>query len=49
MKFCIEMGVNNLSVDRDNSIAISLYKKYGFDFTGSMDGDLLRMKREWKN
>lgn len=48
MKFCIEMGVNNLSVDRDNSIAISLYKKYGFEFTGGTDGDLLRMERKAK-
>ena len=38
------IGVNHLSVDPDNKIAIKMYQDHGFKFTGTKDGDLLRME-----
>ena len=44
VEFVKDIGVNNLSVHPENSIAISLYKKHGFYFTGERDGEYLRMR-----
>ena len=44
VEFVKDIGVNNLSVHPENSIAISLYKKHGFCFTGERDGEYLRMR-----
>lgn len=45
VQFIIEKGVNHLSVDPNNSIAIYLYKKYGFYFSGGYEDKLVRMER----
>lgn len=45
VKFIVEKGVNHLSVDIGNDIAIHLYKKYGFFFSGGWEGCLARMER----
>ena len=44
VEFVKDIGVNNLSVQPDNHIAIALYKKHGFCFTGERDGEYLRMR-----
>lgn len=44
VRFAKEKGVKHLSVDPENEIAINLYKKHGFDFTGEREGNLLRME-----
>lgn len=44
VEFVKDIGVNNLSVHPDNHIAIALYKKHGFCFTGGRDGEYLRMR-----
>lgn len=49
MDFCEDLGVNNLSVSASNTIAIKVYKKHGFVFTGEHDGKYLRMKRRITN
>ena len=45
VKFIVEKGVNHLSVDIGNDVAIHLYKKYGFVFSGGWEGCLARMER----
>ena len=44
VEFCKAIGVNNLSVSPENHIAIAVYKKHGFYFTGECDGEYLRMR-----
>lgn len=44
IEFAKTKGVNNLSVDPNNSIAINLYQQHGFFLTGETDGNLYRMR-----
>lgn len=44
VEYCKTLGVNNLSVSPKNYVAISLYKKHGFEFIGEHDGSYLRMR-----
>ena len=44
VEFAKRKGVTHLSVSPMNNIAIDLYKKHGFHFTGTKEGDLLRME-----
>lgn len=44
IEFAKTKGVNNLSVDPNNSIAINLYQQHGFFLTGETDGNFYRMR-----
>lgn len=43
VEFVKQIGVNHLSVDPNNRVAVHLYKKHGFTLTQERDGCFVRM------